>query len=108
MRSMALVVVFAGVAHAEPRQGITLIDALAAAQKAPALQIGGHEVAAADALVDAAGAWPSPSLHVATNRLTARVVAGATMPLPVFGTVGAARRQAAAEADVVRAEVDVT
>ncbi len=106
----ALVVVLgaAGVAHADARRPITLQAAVAAASRAPAALVGPHEVAAAEATVDAASAWPSPSLHLATNRLTARLVAGATVPLPVFGTVGAARRQAAAEADVVRTEVELT
>jgi outer membrane protein TolC len=36
--------------------------------------------------------------------LTARLIASATLPLPVFGTVGAARRVADAEAGVARAE----
>src|SRR5437764_320273 len=49
MRSMALVVLFAGVAHAEPRAGVTLADVLAAAKQAPAVQVGGHELAAAEA-----------------------------------------------------------
>jgi len=100
---IAWVLVVAGTARADPRP-VTLRDALAAVAGAPAAAVSPHEVAAADALVDAAGAWPNPSLHVSTNRLTARVVAGASVPLPVFGTVGAARRQAAREADVVRAE----
>jgi cobalt-zinc-cadmium efflux system outer membrane protein len=99
----AWVLAVAGPARAEPKP-ITLAEALAAVARAPAAQISSHEAAAADALVDAAGAWPSPSLHVSTNRLTARLVAGASLPLPVFGTVGAARKQAAAEAGVVRAE----
>ena len=100
-------VVFAGVAHADARRAITLPQALAAVQQAPAAQVGGHEIAAAEAQIDAARAWPAPSLHVATNRLTARLVASAAIPMPVFGTVGAARRQAAAEADVVRADVTI-
>jgi len=107
MRSLAVLIALAGVAHAEPRRAVTLGEALAAAKKAPGVVVGGHELAAAEAQVDAATAWPSPSVHVATNRLTARLVAGATVPLPVFGTVGAAKRQAQAEADVVRADVDV-
>jgi outer membrane protein TolC len=93
----------AGPARAEPRP-VTLAEALAAAAQAPAAQVSPHEAAAADAQVDAAGAWPNPSLHVSTTRLTARLVAGVSLPLPVFGTVGAARRLAAAEAGVVRAE----
>src|SRR2546421_2310163 len=95
------------IAHADERRGVTLGDAIVAAKAAPAAQISGHEVAAAEANIDAASAWPSPSLHVATNRLTARLVAGAIVPLPVFGTVSAARRQAAAEADVVRADAEL-
>src|SRR5215470_3086784 len=91
------------IAHAEPRP-VTLPEALAAVPHAPTAAVPAHEVAAADALVDAAGAWPNPSLHVATNRLTARLVAGASLPLPVFGTVSAAQHQAAAEAGVVRSE----
>jgi outer membrane protein TolC len=62
---------------------------------------------AAEASIDAAAAWPSPSLKVGTTRLTAKVVAGAALPLPVFGTVGAAKRHAAAQAVVARAEADV-
>jgi outer membrane protein TolC len=100
---MAWLLVFAGSAAADPRP-ITLGEAIAAVPRAPAAAVNPYEVAAAEALVEAAGAWPNPSLHVSTNRLTARLVAGASVPLPVFGTVAAARRQAAAEAGVVRAE----
>ncbi|HTR54745.1 MAG TPA: TolC family protein [Kofleriaceae bacterium] len=104
---VALALLAATRAHADERRAVTLPDAIVAAQRAPAAQIGVHDVAAADASVDAAGAWPSPLVHVATNRLTARLVAGATIPLPLFGTVGAARRQARAEADIVRADVEL-
>jgi cobalt-zinc-cadmium efflux system outer membrane protein len=109
MRCLVAAVALAGVARADApaRLPVTLHDAVAAVGQAPAAQVGGHEIAAADASVAAAGAWPSPSVHLTTSRLTARLVAGATVPLPVFGTVGAARRQAAAEADVVRAEADL-
>ncbi|HET7502982.1 MAG TPA: TolC family protein, partial [Kofleriaceae bacterium] len=92
-----------GATWADPRP-VSLSEALDAVGRAPAAQVSAHEVAAAEALVDAASAWPNPALHVGTNRLTARLVAGASLPLPVFGTVGAARRQAAAEAVVARAE----
>jgi cobalt-zinc-cadmium efflux system outer membrane protein len=94
-------------AYADERRPVTLTDAIAAANRAPATQVGVHEVAAAEANVDAAAAWPSPTVSVATNRVTARLVAGASVPLPVFGTVGAAQHQARAEADAVRAEVEV-
>jgi cobalt-zinc-cadmium efflux system outer membrane protein len=95
----------AAVAHAEDAPiAVTLAEVLAAAPKAPAAQVARHEVEAAEALTRAAGAWPDPSLRVETHRLTARLVAGATIPLPVFGTVGAARRAAEAQVDAVRAE----
>jgi outer membrane protein TolC len=90
-----------------PVTPVTFDQALAAADKAPAAQIGGHDIAAAEASVSAASAWPNPSLHVGTSRLTARLVASAALPLPVFGTVGAAQRVAAAEARTVRAEADL-
>jgi cobalt-zinc-cadmium efflux system outer membrane protein len=104
-RAVVVLVLAATVAHAEDATPVRLADVLAAAARAPAVQVGRHEVDAAAALVDAAGAWPSPGLRVETNRLTARLVAGVTLPLPLFGTVGAARRVAAAQRDAVRAEV---
>jgi len=97
-------------AHADDagRTPVTLAEALAAVPRAPAAAVGGYEIAAAEAGVDAAGAWPAPSLHAQTNRLTARVVAGITLPLPIFGTVGAAERTANAEMQVVRAQTELT
>ena len=104
--AVAVILAVAAPATAEdaPARPVTLADVLAAAPRAPAAQVSSHEIAAAEALVDAARAWPSPSLRVETNRLTARLVAGATLPLPVFGTVGATRREAAALAEAVRAQ----
>lgn len=102
--ALLLVVLSAGTARAENRVGVTLQEAIAAVPAAPEAKVGGHEVMAAEANIDAASAWPSPSVHVATNRLTARIGAGASLPLPLFGTVGAAKRRATAEAEVVRAE----
>ncbi|HTL38007.1 MAG TPA: TolC family protein, partial [Kofleriaceae bacterium] len=112
MRTLAAlwtVAVLATSAHAEAqvtdsRTAVTLADVLAAVPAAPEAKIGGYEVMAAEASIDAASAWPSPTVHVATNRLTARVTAGAAVPLPIFGTVGAAKRRATAEMQVVRAE----
>ncbi|MDB4960803.1 MAG: transporter [Myxococcales bacterium] len=112
MRSVVVVAFTAfaaAIAHAEDAPvAVTLADVLAATGTAPASQVWRHEIEAADALVDAASAWPDPSLRVETNRLTARLVAGAVVPLPVFGTVGAARRVAAAQARAVRSEAIVS
>jgi outer membrane protein TolC len=104
---MASAVPAARADDAAPAAPVTLDQALAAADRAPAAQVGGHDIAAAEASVSAASAWPNPSLHVGTSRLTARLVASAALPLPVFGTVGAARHVAEAEAGVVRAEADL-
>jgi outer membrane protein TolC len=93
-------------AAAGPRP-ITLADALAAADVAPSAQIATHELHAAEAEVDAAAAWPVFPIHVDTNYLTARFVAGLTIPLPVFGTIGAAQKLARAQAEVARADVRV-
>jgi multidrug efflux system outer membrane protein len=104
---VCLIAACCSVAHADDRVPVTLEMALAASGKAPAAQIGTHDIAAAEANIEAATAWPNPAVSVATNRLTAKLVVGATLPLPIFGTVGAAKRVAAAEAAVVRAEADL-
>ena len=92
-------------AHADtaPRS-VTLADVIAAIPAAPGSHVAQYDIVAADRLVDAASALPDPAVRLETNRLTARLVAGATVPLPVFGTVGAARRVAAARARTARAE----
>ena len=112
MRTCLVAVLVAVVAPARAdvpveRRPVTLAEAVAAARRAPAAQVGGHEIAAAEANVDAAAAWPAPSVSFGTNRLTAHVVAGATLPLPLFGTVAAVQRQARAEAEVVRADAEL-
>ncbi len=104
---LAVVAALASVAHADDPTPVTLAQALAATARAPGAQIGGHDIAAAEASVAAAAAWPNPSLHVGTSRLTARLIGSATLPLPIFGTVGTAQWAAAAEAQVVRAEADL-
>lgn len=81
---------------------VTLQDVLGALPGAPAAQVQRHDVEAASLRVDAAGAWPGPSVRLETNRLTARLVAGAALPLPVFGTIGATRREARAQAMAVQ------
>lgn len=101
------VLLVAANAHADERVPITLEDAIAAVPAAPESRVGPFEIAAAEAGVAAAKAWPAPSVHAATNRLTARATLGASIPLPVFGTVRAAHRHAEAQLLVARAESDV-
>ena len=109
MRCSLLVVCALGAsARADvPPRPITLAEALSAVSTAPAASIYQHEVSSAAASVDAAGAWTSPTLHVATNRLTAKLAAGFVFPLPIFGTVGALRNEAAAHARTVVGEATV-
>ena len=99
--ALGLLAVLASAAHAED---VTFDQALAAGTRAPALPIAAQETASAEARVAAAGAWPAPTVRVETNRLTAHLVAGVAVPLPILGTVGAARREATAHANTVRAE----
>lgn len=90
-----------GAARAED---VSLAAVTAAVEHAPAARASMLDVVAAEARTDAAGAWALSSLHVGTNRLTARLVAGVTVPLPILGTIGAAREEAAAQARLVRDE----
>jgi len=107
MKAAVILLLLTGITNADTppeRTPITLGEAIAAIRRAPHAAVPAFEIAAAEANVDAAGAWPNPALRVGTNRLTARLTAGASLPLPVFGTVQAARRHASAEADVIRAQ----
>ena len=104
---MLAVLLVAANAHADERVPITLHDALAAVPAAPESRVGPLEVAAAKASVAAAKAWPATSIHAATNRLTARATIGASIPFPVFGTIGAARRHAEAQMQVAVGESDI-
>jgi len=77
-------------ASAQPTpRAVTLQQAIEASSQAPEAQASTLRTRAADADVQAAGAWPASSLSVGTTRSTARFVVGATFPLPVFGTLGA-------------------
>ncbi len=107
MKAVLVLVAFAGTAHAEERTLVTLADALGAAGKAPGAAPPVAEIAAARASIDAARALPSPSVRVGTTRLTHVVTAGVSMPLPILGTIGAARGRAKADAAVVHDEATI-
>ncbi|HEV7556344.1 MAG TPA: TolC family protein, partial [Kofleriaceae bacterium] len=95
-------------ARADDTRAVTLADVVAAVSRSPAAPIAKYEADAADANVDAAGAWPAPSVHVETNRLTARLVTGVVIPLPILGTVGALRDEAAARARLAHRDAVVS
>ena len=86
-------------AHAED---VTIDAVTAAVDRAPASRASVLDVDAADARVDAAGAWNPTSFRIGTNRLTARLVGGVMVPLPILGTIGAARDEAGAQATIIR------
>ena len=96
-----MVLLATGAAHAED---VSLATVTAAVDRAPAARASVLDVSAADARTDAAGAWAPTGLHVGTNRLTSHLVVGVTLPLPILGTLGAAREEAAAQALVTRDE----
>jgi outer membrane protein TolC len=99
--AIVLTLLTSSIARAED---VSLATVMAAVDRAPGARATVLDVRAAEARTDAAGAWIPTILHVGTNRLTARVVAGVTLPLPILGTLGAARDEAAAQANVVRDE----
>jgi outer membrane protein TolC len=99
-----LVAALAARVHAED---VTLAQVTTAVDHAPAARATELDVAAAFARSDAAGAWPTTSIRLGTNRLTAREVAGIVVPLPILGTIGAARDEAAAQATVARDDATI-
>ncbi|MFT3692041.1 MAG: TolC family protein [Kofleriaceae bacterium] len=99
MKWFVVLVALAGVARADDVTFATVIDAVGTA---PAIQATAFDVRAADARVDASGAWNPTNVRVGTNRLTARLVLGVSIPMPILGTLGAARDEARTHATVVR------
>ena len=95
-------------APADDARPITLDAALAAVGAAPDHRVAAANERAAALDVAAAGAWPATSVSVTTSHKTAHFGLVAAIPLPVFGTLGAARAVARAEHDVARAQVGST
>ncbi len=100
-------VVASGAGHADPVRAhrLRLGEALAAIGRAPPHRVGAAKVGAAREAVPAAGAWPNTVLSLATAHRTERFGAVASLPLPVFGTIGASREVARAELEVARREL---
>ncbi len=104
---VGLVVAAGGHAHvrAQPHaRSVTLAEALAAAGAAPELRGFALRTEAASATADAAGGLPPTSVSVGATSATARLVVAASVPLPIFGTLGAEERVARAGVEVARAE----
>ena len=92
---------------AEPSaKGITLQQTLEAAARGPELQTARARTHAGALEAAAAGGFPATEVGVGTNLRTAHGVLFASVPLPVFGTIGAERRVGERGYDVARAEQD--
>ena len=91
----------AGTARADD---VTFAMVSSAVDAAPATRATVLDTAAAEARIAAAGAWSPTQIRGGTNKITAQEVVGITLPLPILGTIGAARGEAAAHAEVVRDE----
>ena len=83
---------------------ITLPRALAAAARSPLSRTGQAREAAAAAEVNAAGGWPATSIGITTARRSTRLGLTASLPLPLFGTLGASTAAASADLEVTRLE----
>jgi outer membrane protein TolC len=104
----ALAVAGASANAAEPG-ALTYADALALARRAaPDLAVarGREAVAAIDVRV--AGVYPNPSILAGTSTQTAKLSAGASIPLVIFGQRGAAMDASQAEAATTRVETQMT
>jgi outer membrane protein, heavy metal efflux system len=110
LRAIATGVLVVGAAAAAARADETamrvgLDDALRAARRAsPDLAVARARERVAHAEVRAAGQYPNPSVAVGTNTQAARLSGTLTLPLAVFGQIGAAID--AAKADEATSAVD--
>jgi outer membrane protein TolC len=84
---------------------VSLAAAIAAAGSAPEHRAAVADRTAAQAAAAAAGAWPATTLAVSTSQKTAHLGLVASLPLPLFGTLGASREVARADLDVAAAQV---
>jgi len=87
-------------------QPLTFADALAAIGAAPLHRAAVARTGAAAAGVRAAGAWPATALGVSSALRTAHLGLTASLPLPLFGTIGANVAVARAELGVATAEAE--
>jgi len=99
--ALAIALLWVGTARADD---VTFAMVSAAVDAAPGARATVLDTSAAEARIAAAGAWAPTQLRGGTNKITAREVIGITLPLPILGTLGAARDEAAAHAEVVRDE----
>jgi len=105
-RLVALCVAWSAVAAADPApRDVPLAEAFGAVGAAPTYQVAVAQQREAEAVVDAAGAWPATTLTAATTSQTAHLDLVAGLPLPIFGTLAANRAVARGDLAVAIAEV---
>jgi cobalt-zinc-cadmium efflux system outer membrane protein len=99
-----LLAVLVGLFAPRAAGAMTLEEALALAEQAPAAQAARARAQAADAAAEASGAWPATTVGAATTTSSAHAILTASVPVPIFGTLGASRAVGRAEADTAAAE----
>ncbi len=80
----------------------------AAALNGPDLVVAARRKSVARAEIAVAGTLANPTFSVTTARETARLSAGVSVPLPLFGQRGAAVRAASADAEISAREAELT
>ena len=94
-------------AEAPAERAISLAEARALADRAtPDVVLARRREAVARAQVDVAGALANPTLTVSTARLTARLLTGISVPVPLFGQRSTAVTAAASDADAVTLDTE--
>ena len=94
-------------AGAPAERAISLAEARALADRTtPDLLLARRREAVARAQVDVAGALANPTLTVSTARLTARLLTGVSVPVPLFGQRSTAITAAASDADALNLDTE--
>jgi cobalt-zinc-cadmium efflux system outer membrane protein len=94
-------------AEASAERALSLAEARALAERTtPDVLLARQREAVARAQVDVVGALANPSLSFQTARLTARLLTGVTLPLPLFGQRSTAITAAGSDADAANLDVE--
>jgi cobalt-zinc-cadmium efflux system outer membrane protein len=106
--AVALLVALGAPAIAQEGTAISYAEAIALARhRAPDLALARGRESIAQAEIGVAGVYPNPSLNVGTSTQTAKLSAGASIPLVILGQRGAAIDASRAELATVQVETEV-
>ena len=95
--------------RAEPpaEQSVSLSQARGLAERAnPNILLGRRREAVARAQVDVVGALGNPTINVETARLSARLTAGVSLPVPLFGQRSTAMKAASSDAEAATLDTE--